>query len=362
VNDWSALFRSLTADNVDNVDNVEPANASISQKTADNVDIVDNVEATSQLPADIVNIVNIVSAPKEKERATPSDIVNIVNIVSASEGEEQEAAASPLAASLTDLEHHCPDHIEAADWQHAVEDGRRFLTEWGEQATALGWTEADIFGLPSVPPDPRSNWQRLARFDQLGLIWLLRGRPVTSITAERATIATPSGGSVSFYRLRAPGETQRSAEGIDSGINRDQNLSISANYAERLEPHENVYRVDQSEKVDAVDAVDTAGDGSQPEPPVSLLEPAAEETQNPIEGMTGNTTDRDGAVNAPTPATGTTKPSYELGGYARPGSVCELCGKPVGVYRIRFGGQEYSLHRHHADEYVRALADPERTP
>jgi hypothetical protein len=78
----------------------------------------------------------------------PGDIVNNVNIVSTSEREEEEAATSPLAAALAALERHCPDHIKAADWQRAVEDGRRFLMQWGERATALGWVESDVFGLP----------------------------------------------------------------------------------------------------------------------------------------------------------------------------------------------------------------------
>jgi hypothetical protein len=106
-------------------------------------------------------------------------------------------------ASLAALEHRCPDHIEAADWQHAVEDGRRFLIQWGERATALGWAGPDVFGLPPVPSNPHPSWQRLARVDQLGLVWLTHGRRVTSITAESATMATPRGGSVAFYRLRA---------------------------------------------------------------------------------------------------------------------------------------------------------------
>jgi hypothetical protein len=120
-----------------------------------------------------------------------------------SKGEKGETAISPLVASLVALEHHRPDHIEAADWQHAVEDGRRFLAQWGAQAESLSWTEADIFGLPVVPEDPHPSWQRLARVGELGLVWLTRGRPVTSITAEKATIATPGGGALAFYRARA---------------------------------------------------------------------------------------------------------------------------------------------------------------
>jgi hypothetical protein len=70
-----------------------------------------------------------------------------------SKGEAKEVAVT-LAAALTTLEHHRPDHIGGGDWQAAVEDGQQFLTQWGAQATALGWTAADIFGLPPVPENP----------------------------------------------------------------------------------------------------------------------------------------------------------------------------------------------------------------
>ena len=153
MNDWAALFRSLTADNVDNVENVATTDARINRATT--------------ARRDNVNKVNIVSMSKEKE---------------------EEAAVSPLGASLGALERRRPDHIEAADWQHAVEDAHRFLIQCGERATALGWVELDVFSLPPVPSNPHPNWQRLARVDQLGLVWLTHGRPVTSITAESATI------------------------------------------------------------------------------------------------------------------------------------------------------------------------------
>ena len=166
MSNWAALFRSLTADNVDNADNVEAACAS------------------------------------------PADNVNKVNNVRVSKGEEGEATTSPLVSAFAALERRCPDHIEAADWQHAVEDGRRFLLQWGEQAERLGWIESDAFGLPSVPANPHPSWRRLARVDRLGLVWLAHGRPVTSITAESATIATPGGGSLAFYRPRAHREAQ----------------------------------------------------------------------------------------------------------------------------------------------------------
>ena len=38
------------------------------------------------------------------------------------------------------LETRCPELVPVDRWQAAVEDGRRFLARWGEQAEALGWT------------------------------------------------------------------------------------------------------------------------------------------------------------------------------------------------------------------------------
>jgi hypothetical protein len=75
--------------------------------------------------------------------------------------------------TFQELERRCPEHIEVADWQRAVEDGRRFLSRWGEQAEALGWTPRDLFGLHKPPEKPHPSYRRLARYDETGLIWLL---------------------------------------------------------------------------------------------------------------------------------------------------------------------------------------------
>jgi hypothetical protein len=40
----------------------------------------------------------------------------------------------------------------------------------------------------------------LSRYDVIGLIWLLHGRPVVALTADRAVIGN-SGGGVTFYRM-----------------------------------------------------------------------------------------------------------------------------------------------------------------
>src|SRR5204863_1294726 len=80
------------------------------------------------------------------------------------------------------LEVRCPDLVPVDRWPLAVEDGRRFLARWGEQAEALGWTARDLFGLHKPPEKPHPSYSRLSRYDETGLIWLLQGRPVMALT------------------------------------------------------------------------------------------------------------------------------------------------------------------------------------
>jgi hypothetical protein len=102
---------------------------------------------------------------------------------------------SALADAFATLERRCPDAVPVARWREAVEDGRRFLGQWDEQAEALGWTAEDLFGLHPTAP--------LARYDSMGLVWLLRGKKVVALTATAATIRTATGGTLSFYRKAA---------------------------------------------------------------------------------------------------------------------------------------------------------------
>jgi hypothetical protein len=80
-----------------------------------------------------------------------------------------------------------------------VQDGRRFLAQWGEQASALGWTARDLFGLDRIPDKPAPNYRRLSRYDETGLIWLLQGRPVVALAESTAAIENPTG-AITVYR------------------------------------------------------------------------------------------------------------------------------------------------------------------
>jgi hypothetical protein len=107
---------------------------------------------------------------------------------------------------LAALHERCPDRIEVDDWQQAIEDGRRFLAHWGEQAAALGWTARDLFRLHAPPATPAANYRPLSRYDQTGLIWLLRGRRVVALAAGTAAIES-STGAITIYRRSPTGST-----------------------------------------------------------------------------------------------------------------------------------------------------------
>jgi hypothetical protein len=102
------------------------------------------------------------------------------------------------------LESRRPELVPIDRWQLAVEDGRRFLARWGEQAEALGWTARDLFGLDTPPAKPHPSYSRLSRYDATGLIWLLRGRPVIALTEATAAIQNPTGAVTVYRRFNKP--------------------------------------------------------------------------------------------------------------------------------------------------------------
>src|SRR5262249_2661696 len=89
--------------------------------------------------------------------------------------------------------------VPVGRWQVAVEDGRRFLPRWGDQAHALGWTARDLFGLIAVPEHAKPSFNRLSRYDEIGLVWLLWGRPVVALT-EATAASQSSTGAITIYR------------------------------------------------------------------------------------------------------------------------------------------------------------------
>ena len=135
------------------------------------------------------------------ETAIPAKIAKVAKV--------QPAVSSPHPYRLIfdALERRCPDFVPNDRWKRAIEDAQSFLAIWGTEADALGWTASELFGLHPVPTKPHPSFQRLSRYDSMGLIWLLRGRPVVALTATEALICCPDGAILSYRRQsnRVPG-------------------------------------------------------------------------------------------------------------------------------------------------------------
>ena len=70
-----------------------------------------------------------------------------------------------------------PGDIPMQRWQQFIADARRLLRNGTlAQAAALGWDEIDLFGCDDTKPS--------ARIDQMGLVWLIPGWRVVSVSAR----------------------------------------------------------------------------------------------------------------------------------------------------------------------------------
>ena len=80
-------------------------------------------------------------------------------------------------------------------WRGLIRDTELFLAMWGRQATYLGWTTLDLFGVhPKAPA---------ARYSCMGLLLLIQGGRIVALTADSAIIERQSGARLT-YRRRPP--------------------------------------------------------------------------------------------------------------------------------------------------------------
>ena len=101
---------------------------------------------------------------------------------------DREHGDAPYASALAELRAKCPAYLPEDRWHQALAGATTFVTKWGAEAQAFGWAERELFGLHPVPGRPASSYRRLSRYDETGLIWLLRSRPVVVLTETTAAI------------------------------------------------------------------------------------------------------------------------------------------------------------------------------
>jgi hypothetical protein len=92
-----------------------------------------------------------------------------------------------------------PADVPPGRWRQFIDDAGRFLDEWAATAAALGWEAADLFGCNNLKP--------YDRIDQAGLLWLLNGDRLISLTDDIAVFETRSSVRQAYRRRpKQPGQ------------------------------------------------------------------------------------------------------------------------------------------------------------
>ena len=95
---------------------------------------------------------------------------------------------SVYASSFARLQAEPPAEVPRDRWHQFINDAGIFLDQWGKEAERLGWRSDELFGLDPDAP--------MARYDRMGLIWMVHGETVIDITAMAAKLS----GGLTFYR------------------------------------------------------------------------------------------------------------------------------------------------------------------
>jgi hypothetical protein len=139
-------------------------------------------ERTAGQPGSCANSANSAESPlfgtngTNGTRLDPADEEERTALVLV-DGFVPEAYAAPFSA----IQQRCPRGVPESRWWTFIRDGGAFLDWWGGRARALGWKPEDLFGFEPAAP--------MARYDRLGLLWVLNGRTVTALTDKTARLS-----------------------------------------------------------------------------------------------------------------------------------------------------------------------------
>ena len=92
------------------------------------------------------------------------------------------------ASAFAQLHTHAPSGVPLERWHQFINDAGIFLDQWGCEAEQLDWRVEDLFGLHPLAP--------MARYDGMGLLWMLQGECVVALTATGARLS----GGLTIYR------------------------------------------------------------------------------------------------------------------------------------------------------------------
>jgi hypothetical protein len=92
------------------------------------------------------------------------------------------------AEAFAKLLEKAPADVPAKRWLRCIRDGVEFLDEWGEIAARLRYSPNELFGIDPVAP--------VARYDKMGMLWLLKGERVVALTEIEARLSS----GLAFHR------------------------------------------------------------------------------------------------------------------------------------------------------------------
>jgi hypothetical protein len=98
-----------------------------------------------------------------------------------------ETCPAPYFDTFARLNHQKPMAVSDAQWSRALDDGGRFLDDWGAEAASMQWSAGELF---DIPREGKPG----------GILWQLKG--------DRAEALGPDHVRLSDARVIARGETK----------------------------------------------------------------------------------------------------------------------------------------------------------
>jgi len=90
-----------------------------------------------------------------------------------------------------------PESFSPEAWHQLLLDTNSFFQRWAEQAELLAWSDKDLIGVhPRAPA---------ARYDAMGLLFLIRGGEVIGLHDQCATIRSQRGSLLVYRKYGHPG-------------------------------------------------------------------------------------------------------------------------------------------------------------
>jgi hypothetical protein len=170
-----------------------------------------------------------------------------------------ELSAEPYASALASLRAKCPAYVPEDRWRQAIADATAFILKWGVQAQAFGWTVPELFGLHPVPEQPAPNYGQLARVDDMGLVWLLRDRPVVELKETTAAYRCANGSILTYYRRTAPAAPATEIADAAEPIGKPTTEIGKASPAKQIDSAGALYRPTEAALVETINAIAQIG-------------------------------------------------------------------------------------------------------